>query len=125
MAYNYTPVNHQYQNDFNNRVRYDDFAEAGYTQYETDNRMGSFGETTSATRCRQRENVEKLENPRGPGVMFGTRNVLQKTLYGAMEVTKMTTNPMPRRGLGKIKFEAIEGEEAEQVARKFSLISNQ
>ena len=66
-----------------------------------------------------------LKNPRGPGVMFGTRNVLQKTLYGAMEVTKMTTNPMPRRGLGKIKFEAIEGEEAEQVARKFSLISNQ
>ena len=37
----------------------------------------------------------------------------------------MRTNPMLRRGLGKIKFEAVRGEEAERIAQKFAEISNQ
>ena len=51
--------------------------------------------------------------------------MLQKTYFADMEVAKMRTNPMLRRGLGKIKFEAVRGEEAERIAQKFAEISNQ
>ena len=51
--------------------------------------------------------------------------MLKETFYAAMEVARMKTNPMLRRGLGKIKFEAARGEEAKQVARQFASISNQ
>jgi len=50
--------------------------------------------------------------------------MLQKTFYATMEVSNMKTNPMLRRGLGKIKFEAVHGEEAIEIARKFALASN-
>ena len=49
--------------------------------------------------------------------------MLQKTFYATMEVSKMKTNPMLRRGLGRIKFEAVKGEEAVEIARKLAAAS--
>jgi len=49
--------------------------------------------------------------------------MLQKTFYAEMEVSKMKTNPMLRRGLGRIKFEAVKGEKALEIAQKFAYIS--
>ena len=51
--------------------------------------------------------------------------MLRKTFYATMEVSKMKTNPMLRRGLGRIKFEAVKGEEAVEIARKFALASKE
>ena len=51
--------------------------------------------------------------------------MLRKTYFAAMEVSKMKTNPMLRRGLGRIKFEAVKGEEAVEIARKFALLSKE
>ena len=51
--------------------------------------------------------------------------MLRKTYFAAMEVSKMKTNPMLRRGLGRIKFEAVKGEEAVEIAQKFALLSKE
>ena len=51
--------------------------------------------------------------------------MLRKTYYAAMEVSKMKTNPMLRRGLGRIKFEAVKGEAAAEIAKKFALLSKE
>ena len=51
--------------------------------------------------------------------------MLRKTYYAAMEVSKMKTNPMLRRGLGRIKFEAVKGKEAVEIAQKFALLSKE
>ena len=60
-----------------------------------------------------------------PTVLYETGDtqgylMLQKTYYAEMEVSTMKTNPMLRRGLGRIKFEAVKGEEALEIARKFA-----
>ena len=65
-----------------------------------------------------------------PTVLYKTGDIqgylmLQKTFYATMEVSKMKTNPMLRRGLGRIKFEAVKGEEAVEIARKFALASKE
>ena len=51
--------------------------------------------------------------------------MLQETYYAEMEVSTMKTNPMLRRGLGRIKFEAVKGEEALEIARKFASSSKE
>ena len=51
--------------------------------------------------------------------------MLRKTYFAAMEVSKMKTNPMLRRGLGRIKFEAVKGEEAVKISQKFALLSKE
>ena len=51
--------------------------------------------------------------------------MLRKSYFAAMEVSKMKTNPMLRRGLGRIKFEAVKGEEAVEIAQKFALLSKE
>ena len=51
--------------------------------------------------------------------------MLRKTYFAAMEVSKMKTNPMLRRGLGRIKFEAVKGKEAVEIAQKFALLSKE
>ena len=51
--------------------------------------------------------------------------MLQKTYYAQMEVSQMKTNPMLRRGLGRIKFEAVKGEEVVEIARKFASSSKE
>ena len=48
--------------------------------------------------------------------------MLQKTYYAQMEVSQMKTNPMLRRGLGRIKFEAVK---AVEIARKFASSSKE
>ena len=51
--------------------------------------------------------------------------MLRKTYFAAVEVSKMKTNPMLRRGLGRIKFEAVKGKEAVEIAQKFALLSKE
>ena len=51
--------------------------------------------------------------------------MLQETYYAQMEVSTMKTNPMLRRGLGRIKFEAVKEEEALEIARKFASSSKE
>ena len=65
-----------------------------------------------------------------PTVLYETGDtqgylMLQETYYAEMEVSTMKTNPMLRRGLGRIKFEAVKGEEALEIARKFASSSKE